>query len=84
MKKSATVQNIDSNLTGNTKQHVPKWTLIVLGILVMAAFWGTFVYAVWVGNMGLVMVFTTIIAVSAAVYGTIHFLTKLYQHISQL
>ncbi len=81
MKKTTTVQNIDSDLTGNNKQRVPKWALIVLSILVMAAFWGTFAYAVWVRNMGLVTVFTTIIAVSAAVFGTIHFLTKLYQQI---
>jgi hypothetical protein len=64
----------------------PDWLkgfFVALTILAMLAFWGGFAYAVWARDMGLVMVFVAIIAVGAAVFGTIQFLTKLAQHISK-
>ena len=65
------------------QKSAPKGWQIFLGLLVGVVFWGTFVYAIWVRNMELVMIFANIIAIGAGVFGLIHFLSKLREHFSK-
>lgn len=88
MNKTANVQNAEASKSSDDQsrannQRIPQWALIVLSILAMVAFWGTFAYAVWVRNMELVMIFTAIIAIGVGVYGTIHFLSTLFRDSSK-
>ena len=89
MKKIANVQNIEigkgaCDHVGVNWQYVLQGFLVGMSILAMVAFWATFVYAIWIGNLELVMVFTYIITFGAVVFGSIHFLSKLYQHITRM
>jgi hypothetical protein len=67
----------------STRSRLLQRSLIGVGILVMVAFWGTFAYAVMVRDLGLLEVLVYMIAIGAGLYGAVHFLSKLYQHISK-
>jgi hypothetical protein len=88
MKKTKNVQTVEKNEAtedqlGTNSQRTLKGWQIGISILVMIAFWGTFAYAILVKNMELVKIFAYIIAFGVGVFGTIHFVTRLFQDLSK-
>jgi len=88
MNKSTNVQNPKTHgkkieQPAKNQTGVLKGLLYGLGILAMIAFWATFAYAIWVQNLEMVKVFATIIAIGVGVFGTVHFVSKLFQDISK-
>ena len=77
--------NVSKDQGGDGVANQRRWKgwQIVLGILAAVIFWGVFVYAVWTKNMEVVEVFSILIAVGAGIFGTIHFVSKLYQQLSK-
>ncbi|MGD8752435.1 MAG: hypothetical protein PVG14_13490 [Anaerolineales bacterium] len=88
MKEIETIQKTD-RVEGVNNQAKEYWlrilqvVLIVLSILVMVAFWGTFVYAIVIENVKLLTVFGQIIGVMVGVVVPVLMLQKLYQHVTK-
>ena len=81
--KMETNEPKDQGGTGATNLRSWKGWQIGLGILAALIFWGVFIYAAWTKNMEMVKVFSILIAVGAGIFGTIHFISKLYQQFSK-
>lgn len=88
MDKTAKIQNINTvksagDRTGINWLFVLQGTLILLAVLVMIGFWGTFAYSMITGNVKLAMVFGQVISVVVGVAVPIMILKKLYEHLSK-
>ena len=81
MNRKENLQNNDNESRKEYWLRLLRFTIIVLGVLAMLAFWGTFAYAMWSGNVALAMGFAQVIIAAVAVFGTVHFLQKLVQTI---
>jgi hypothetical protein len=88
MNKTETIQNTD-RVEGVNNQAKGYWlrilkvVLMALSILVMVAFWGTFVYALVTGNVKLATTFGQIIGVMVGVAVPVLMLQKLYRHVTK-
>jgi hypothetical protein len=88
MNKTANVQNTKSNegidhLNGINWSFVLQGALTVLAVLVMVAFWGTFAYSMWSGNVKLAMAFGQIIAAMVGVAVPIMIILKLREFLTK-
>ena len=86
MKKTANVQNINTNIeasdrAGTNWSYVLEVTLKGLVVLAGVVFWLTFVYVMITGNVKLAMIFGQIIGVMAGVAVPIMLIQKLHEHI---
>jgi hypothetical protein len=88
MNETAKVRDIDTNKdtgdqTGINWSYVLQGTLVVLAVLAMVGFWGTFAYSMITGNVKLAMVFGQIIGVMVGVVVPIMLIKRLYEHINK-
>lgn len=88
MNKTASVQRIEGN-KGASEQRAINWQYVLQGwltglaFLAMLAFWGTFAYSMWSGDVKLAMTFGKIIAVMVGVAVPVMILQHLYRAITR-
>jgi hypothetical protein len=88
MNETANVQNTDrvedaKDQVREYRLRILQTVLIVLGVLVMVAFWGTFAYSIVTENVKLAMLFGKIIGLMIGVVVPVAILHKLYQHVTK-
>ena len=89
MNQTANVQRIEGNKGASDPsainwQYVLQGWLTALAFLAMLAFWCTFAYSMWSGNVELALIFGKIIAVMVGVAAPVMFLHHLYRTIKRM